>query len=187
MELASFLAGEKWSDHPDCTHPLLTALARDVNDLTSDSARCDLLPLVTRVIGLDGSDPRVPVALAIHAASAALPIASMERQRALAAGLLGMLAATDSEELKRLGEHALALTPDAERWARGYLVTAGLAHTGGTPAALAILHTSAVGIALACVPDADARLAALLEAAVTATEAILRPEPTAAPRVPQLA
>ena len=26
MEMAAFLAGERWSDHPRCTHPLLAAL-----------------------------------------------------------------------------------------------------------------------------------------------------------------
>ena len=26
MELASLLAGERWSDHPACTHPLLAAV-----------------------------------------------------------------------------------------------------------------------------------------------------------------
>ncbi len=42
MELASYLAGERWSDHPACTHPLLAAVARDVNDYTSgyEDARC---------------------------------------------------------------------------------------------------------------------------------------------------
>ena len=30
MEFASFLAGERWSDHPACTHPLLAGVARDV-------------------------------------------------------------------------------------------------------------------------------------------------------------
>jgi hypothetical protein len=39
MELASLLAGERWSDHPACTHPLLAALARHVNDHTSDAGR----------------------------------------------------------------------------------------------------------------------------------------------------
>ena len=52
MELASFLAGERWSDHPGCTHPLLAALARHVNDLTSDAARPRLAPLIPSVIGL---------------------------------------------------------------------------------------------------------------------------------------
>ncbi len=28
MELASYLAGERWSDHPACTHPLLAEAAR---------------------------------------------------------------------------------------------------------------------------------------------------------------
>ena len=28
MEFASYLAGERWSDHPACTHPLLAAMAR---------------------------------------------------------------------------------------------------------------------------------------------------------------
>ncbi|HSK97732.1 MAG TPA: hypothetical protein VK891_14015, partial [Euzebyales bacterium] len=39
MELASYLAGERWSDHPACTHPLLAALARHVNDRTTDAGR----------------------------------------------------------------------------------------------------------------------------------------------------
>ena len=38
MELASYLAGERWSAHPPCTHPLLAALARDVNDHTGSLA-----------------------------------------------------------------------------------------------------------------------------------------------------
>ena len=38
MELASFVAGEPWSDHPSCT-PLLSSLARLVNDHTTDEAR----------------------------------------------------------------------------------------------------------------------------------------------------
>jgi hypothetical protein len=38
MEFASLLAGEAWSDHPACTHPLLAAVARHVNDHTSDAA-----------------------------------------------------------------------------------------------------------------------------------------------------
>ena len=39
MEMASYLAGERWSDHPSCTHPLLAAVAREVNDHLSDRAR----------------------------------------------------------------------------------------------------------------------------------------------------
>jgi hypothetical protein len=31
MEFASLLAGERWSDHPACAHPLLAVVARHVN------------------------------------------------------------------------------------------------------------------------------------------------------------
>src|SRR5690606_37591664 len=57
MELASYLAGERWSDHPRCTHPLLAMLARAVNDLTVDPERPRLAPLIPSVIGLTSDDP----------------------------------------------------------------------------------------------------------------------------------
>lgn len=56
MELASYLAGERWSDRPACTHPLLAAVARDVNDYTSDTGRAQLAGLIPSVIGLTGED-----------------------------------------------------------------------------------------------------------------------------------
>ena len=48
MEFASLLAGEPWSDHPACTHPLLAAVARHVNDSTSDAGRARLAELSPR-------------------------------------------------------------------------------------------------------------------------------------------
>ena len=88
MEFASFLAGEPWSDHPGCTHPLLAALAREVNDSIGDGARREIAPLVPQVIGLNSSDPTVDALLAREVALAALPIASMRRQRVAAVGLI---------------------------------------------------------------------------------------------------
>ena len=49
MELASYLAGERWSDHPACTHPLLASVARLVNDYTSDAERPRLAELIPSV------------------------------------------------------------------------------------------------------------------------------------------
>jgi hypothetical protein len=49
MELASLLVGERWSDHPACTHPLLATLARNVNDHTSDAGRQRLAGLIPSV------------------------------------------------------------------------------------------------------------------------------------------
>lgn len=88
MEMASFLAGEPWSDHPRCTHPLLASLARMVNDNSTDAARSRLGLLVPSVVGLTSEDPHVNVLIALHAASAALPIANLQRQHALATAIL---------------------------------------------------------------------------------------------------
>lgn len=183
MEFASYLAGERWSDHPACTHPLLAALARDVNDLTSDASRDALMPLVHRVIGLDSADPHLPAVIGMRAVAAALPVASAERQQALAVGALGLLAGTDDPALARLAADAFASAPAAERWARDYL--GAMRRTRRTDRApFAIVHTAVIGIALACVDDADARLCALLEAAIADVEAVVRP---ARLPVPQLA
>jgi hypothetical protein len=77
MEYASFLAGEKWSDHPACTHPLLGELARHVNDFISDEARQGLVELVPDMIGLTGADLRID--LRIRAATGADGVARRGR------------------------------------------------------------------------------------------------------------
>ncbi len=157
MEFASFLAGERWSDHPSCTHPLVAALARDVNDLTTDTGRDELMPLVTRVIGVREVDE---LRVAMLAATAAMPVASLERQRALAAGILILVSAGAPAAD---AEYAFSFAPDCERWARSY-VASNPRHTFTSRTCDAIVHTSVVGIALACVEDPDARLRTLLEA-----------------------
>ena len=130
MEMASYLAGERWSDHPKCTHSLLAALARLVNDNTPDGDRQELTPLIPSVIGLDSDDPRWNVVIARRAAAAALPIAAEPRQRALAVGLLtcarllarldGRVDLADAESDDEVAAEALASAPLAWRWARDY-------------------------------------------------------------------
>lgn len=88
MEWASLLAGEKFSDHPSCTHPLLGHLARMVNDATTDTGRRRLAPLIPSVVGLTSEDPRWDDDVAVAAALVALPVAQEEDRRALAAGVL---------------------------------------------------------------------------------------------------
>ena len=90
MEFASYLAGERWSDHPSCTDPVLASLARGVNDNLSDARRDEIAIEIPRVIGLRGDDSVVGLVVALRAAIAALPVASMERQRSLAIGILAL-------------------------------------------------------------------------------------------------
>ncbi|MGH3099299.1 MAG: hypothetical protein ACRDMV_25240 [Streptosporangiales bacterium] len=68
MEYASLLAGEDWSDHPPCIHPVLAEMARTVNDRLDDDQRQNLLPLVPRLIGTAGGDWVLSVRLAVWCA-----------------------------------------------------------------------------------------------------------------------
>lgn len=165
MEFASYLAGERWSDHPACTHPAIAALARDVNDLSSDLGRARLTSLIHRVVGLTSDDPRFELEVAMHAARAALPIASLERQRALAVALI-----TFDPGVSAASRRAFDSSPDLERWARGYLATTRVRPREGARAVEAIIHAAVAGIALACVPDPDTRLLDLLTEVIEAAE-----------------
>lgn len=176
MEFASYLAGERWSDHPACTHPLLATLARDVNDLTTDAARSQLASLIHRVVGLNGDHPMLAPAIVLRASTAALPIASMERQNALAVSAIVVLAENPDPELDALVHDALEQTPAAEAWARQFLAELGTRRGHHRGRDDSIIHSSVVAIATACVQDPDARLAALLESSIHAAERLLRPE-----------
>ena len=126
MELASFLAGERWSDHPACSHPLLAALARDVNDCTSDTSRQRLAELIPSVIGLTSDDPHVDALIALRCATTALPVVSAERQRAMAVAILtcnrviANLDGRPSGSLDERSRQALVDVPEAARWARRF-------------------------------------------------------------------
>ncbi|MEJ7744705.1 MAG: hypothetical protein WKF73_20525 [Nocardioidaceae bacterium] len=88
MEFASFLAGERWSDHPRCTHALLADLARQVNDNLTDEGRHRIVTLLPDVVGLTSDDPQLDVVIALRAAELAVPAAPFGRQRPLAVALL---------------------------------------------------------------------------------------------------
>jgi hypothetical protein len=66
MEYVSLLAGEEWSDRPECTHEILAHEARTTNDLLRDSDRSRLVPLIGRLFGTteDSSDLRAHLRLA---------------------------------------------------------------------------------------------------------------------------
>ena len=57
MEVASYVAGEPWSDHPACACPVITAFMIAWNDaLPSDAERTRLLlPLIPKIVGTRGS------------------------------------------------------------------------------------------------------------------------------------
>jgi len=176
MEFASYLAGERWSDHPACTHGTLAHLARMVNDRTSEAGRARLTPLIPAVVGLTSDDPLLDILLTVRPAGAALPIAAEERQHSLAVGVhvaLGMLAEYDGEltaESRELAETALRAAPGADTWAIRFIERVGPGRPGMTLRQCRDIVTGAVdGIARACCGDPDEPLVALLTAAVSDT------------------
>jgi hypothetical protein len=173
MEMVSYLAGEKWSDHPICTHPLLGAVARLVNDHTSDAGRRDLVELAPSVIGLTSTDPHVDVRIALRAALTALPVVSEERQRVLAVAVLAAeqvrceLDGRPAGELSEPSRRALEQVPHAADWARSFnrdmRTTVKGFHRHGAPNTV---RHAVVGIAHAYVPEPDAMLRDLLVGAI---------------------
>lgn len=182
MELASVLAGERWSDHPSCTHPLLAEVARRVNDRVNDAERQELLLLVPSVVGRRGDD-RTWLTVAVAAAASVVLDVTEPTQRVLAGGLLQAesLCGDDPElaETKRQARAALELIPGAVAWVEALGVRSPITRkTFAKHSAPTMVRHAVEGVVATGSPDVDRRLRALLEAAIAAT-------PTPAPTGPR--
>ncbi|ADU46847.1 hypothetical protein [Intrasporangium calvum] len=177
MEMASYLAGERWSDHPKCTHAVLASLARCVNDALGDVRRQELAVMIPEVVGLNPDDRRVAPLLMRRAALAALPIASAERQNIMALAVMGAerhlndLAGRDPDELTPETTAALAAVPGAEKWAHDFVRRVGTRDLRAEAAAK-VVALAVNGIARACVDDPSADLVRLLRQAIDDTKAV---------------
>ena len=184
MEFASFLAGERWSDHPSCTHPLLGQLARQVNDLIGDAGRQDLVPLIPLVVGRLGDD-RTWLTLPVAVAAGPILDVPEATQRVLAAGLLGAerVSAEAGPELAAIGREARAaldLVPAAVTWVERLPVPQRITREVFTDRCAPTMMRNAVdGIVASGTPGRDARLRGLLETAIDACPA---PKPMNRPR-----
>jgi hypothetical protein len=178
MEMASYLAGERWSDHPRCTHPLLAAVARNVNDLTSDDGRQRLTVLIPSVIGLTSDDPHVDARIALSAATLAMPVVASSRQTVMAVGILSserVLAELDgrpADSLSESSQQALESAPHAAQWARRFYrgIRASSVQDFRKRAAPSITRCATEGIALSTVPDPDALLHEVLVTSIRECE-----------------
>jgi len=194
MELASFLAGERWSDHPSCTHPLLAEVARQVNDRTTDAGRPRLAPLIPSVIGLITDDPLADVRIALHCALTALPDVAFDAQRSLAVGVLAcerqLVALEDPhlEAVRRRIARGLEDVPQAGRWAAAFTVRRSLEpHRTSVKhfcqhGAPGIVRIATRSVAVAAIPSPDERLRAMLAGATAECRAHARvPAPAPVP------
>ncbi|WP_211754370.1 hypothetical protein [Nocardioides gansuensis] len=172
MELASVLAGERWSDHPACTHPLLAELAREVNDHTSDAARQQLAPLIPSVVGRRGDD-RTWLTVAVAVAASPILDVPESAQRVLSAGLLHAerlcADAPDLASTRRQARIALDQVPGAVAWVerlRTRRRTSAQAFVKSC--APTMVRWAVEGIVASGSPDRDRRLRALLEVGIAA-------------------
>lgn len=177
MEFASYLAGEPWSDSPQCTDPLLAHLARAVNDRLSDARRDEIAPEIPRVIGLRGDHRVIAPVVALRAAASALPVVSMARQHVLAVALLTLPRLVPdgvAPDVLDAVRRALAEVPEAERWAAEHVrknpVRDRDLRRGAAPVAVQVATT---GIAEACVDDPDGILIELLRQSISDVEEML--------------
>jgi hypothetical protein len=173
MEFASFLAGERWSDDPACTHPLLGQLARRVNDLVGDAGRQELVPLVPSVVGRVGDD-HTWITLPVTVAASPILEVPEATQRVLAAGLLSaqrvcVQAGPELAETGRQVHDTLDLVPQAVAWAEQLPVQATItSEVFSKRCAPTMIRCAVDGIVESGTADRDARLRALLEVAIAA-------------------
>ena len=55
MEAVAFIAGEEWSDRPECASPVIGAFMRSWNDALDDDDRQDLKRYILRLVGSKGT------------------------------------------------------------------------------------------------------------------------------------
>ncbi|MBF0672873.1 MAG: hypothetical protein IR160_09845 [Salinibacterium sp.] len=190
MEFASYLAGETWSDHPQCTHPFLAFLARGVNDFTSDQGRQRLATHIPSVVGLTGDSPIIEPLVALRAAVTPIGVAAESAQRSLAAGVLACEAALDElacpkpDAAVELLAEAHSSAPLAMAWAKDFAASIPPSRrpVSFSRRGRAIVSTAVLAAADALVDDPDALLHAMLVGAIADTRGLLTkaPQPTEA-------
>lgn len=170
MEMASWLAGLRWSDHPACTHPVLAALARQVNDRVGDEQRQRLAPMVPDVIGTACNDPVVPARIARACALAVLRADCPEQHGVAALSLLrsetslNQIAGRCTYKLSREANQALNSRTEASHWAHGFSRRLRFRprRSKGADRRAAKAAIGIAGSALQFAPDGGDRLVALL-------------------------
>lgn len=90
MEYTSVLAGERFSDAPRCTDPVLAAVARAVNDYSSDASRQRIAPYAGDLTSAHGAGDDVQRGIVRRCLLTALRFAEGSRRHVVLVALLGL-------------------------------------------------------------------------------------------------
>lgn len=90
MEYTSVLAGERFSDSPHCTDPVLAAVARAVNDYSSDASRQRIAPFAGDLTTAHGAGDDIQRGIVRRCLLTALRYADGSRRQVLLVALLGL-------------------------------------------------------------------------------------------------
>lgn len=90
MEYTSVLAGERFSDSPHCTDPVLAAVARAVNDYSSDASRQRIAPYAGDLTTAHGAGDDMQRGIVRRCLLTALRYADGNRRHVLLVALLGL-------------------------------------------------------------------------------------------------
>ncbi|WP_203568826.1 hypothetical protein [Aestuariimicrobium ganziense] len=182
MEMASYLAGERWSDHPSCTHPGVAALARMVNDELDDEHRQHITALIPDVVGLNPTHYAVMPTLVRCVALTGLPVASEENQNLMALAALNAEAHLAGEANPRPDlvsartKFALDQVPSSRDWAWRHLAELGPRKKPMDAKAIFRFFQVAVkAVDQACTRDPQSYLVAMLTSAVREVQALQGP------------
>jgi hypothetical protein len=74
MQVIDWINREEWTDRPPCVHPVIRALAININDSADDQQRQKLLDLAPRMMNTASDDKQLSVKLAIFCAERVLHI-----------------------------------------------------------------------------------------------------------------
>jgi hypothetical protein len=147
MEYVSVLAGERFSDAPACTDPVLTVVARCVNDYSGDLRRQRLALLASDLTCAGPADLEVQQAVTRRCLLTALRVASGERRRTLIVALLGLDRAAAG---RATGFSSADVSIDAEFGLMGCTSDVAVAqrHVASLPVAPDQLHRKGIGTAI---------------------------------------
>jgi hypothetical protein len=139
MEAVAWLAGEKHSDHPECTCPVIAAYVRPISDWASDEQRQQLRAFLPRLIGSRSADHVVRRAefLAHQAVTVFLPLMYDEFEQPKIAAALRALPPTAT----------LVQFRDSIRSARRSFFAAAAASSAAASAAAAAAYAAAASTA----------------------------------------